>query len=501
MTRITVVSGDHGLNQASLFSHPDFNSLTVTLETRTNSVLLFEGRNGFFIRLRGDFNGDNTARWTITALEVGRDDQIQVSATDLEIGFNEYTSITSEVGLINATLSGDDEFVSENDADNIWDTGAGDDTLNLGRGDDLIFAGEGTDRLIINDDFANAEFLDTWDRVSVRSADGTDTLVRVEQIQFNDRLVAIARDFSLTGGTVLRGDQFSATRDDVLLAGEGADTVLGGEGADLLIGEDGDDFLRGDNGEDDLRGGIGNDTLNGDFGDDLLDGGLGDDSLSGGFGDDEMRGSAGNDSLSGGRGQDRMIGGGGADILSGGRQGDSIWGNSGHDNLRGNGGKDRLVGGNGHDTLIGNGGSDTLVAGAGTDRLLGGKHNDILRGGGGNDTLFGGSGDDTLVGGFRNDELFGQRGDDRLVGARGNDTLTGGSGADTFVFNRGHGDNVITDFAIGEDMININSGADDLSDLTFDALGDDVLVSFSNVTILVQDVELTALQDADNFLF
>ncbi|MQY41625.1 hypothetical protein GG681_03155 [Epibacterium sp. SM1969] len=438
MTRITVVSGDHGLSQISLYLLPDFTADNVELATRTNSVLLFQSNNGFFVRMLGEFTGDDISLWTLTGLEVGRDNQTQIRATDFEIGFNEYTQITDPADLIDATLSGSDVFVSQNDADNNWDSGAGDDTLNLGRGDDLIFAGEGIDRLIIDDNFANAEFLDTPDRVAVRSNDGTDTLFGVELLQFNDRLVTIARDFSLSGGARLSGDQFSATRDDVLLAGEGNDTLLGGIGADLLIGEGGDDTILGGNGRDFIRAGTDNDMVRG------------------------------------GNGADRILG------------------NEGNDVLRGGYGRDTLNGGEGNDQIYGGKGYDLLYGSRGHDRLFGEARNDTLRGQLGDDSLFGGSG---------NDMLFGGQGNDLLRGGAGNDFFNGGAGDDVFVFTSGNGDDRIVNFAAGEDTIRIQDGADSLEDLSFETLGDDVLVSFSDVTILVQDVELNALQDADNFLF
>src|SRR5690606_2769024 len=56
------------------------------------------------------------------------------------------------------------------------------------------------------------------------------------------------------------------------------------------------------------------------------------------------------------------------------------------------------------------------------------------------------AGDDVLVGGAGNDLIFGQG---------GNDTLTGGEGADMFVFSMraDNGNDVITDFTVGTDMI------------------------------------------------
>ena len=91
------------------------------------------------------------------------------------------------------------------------------------------------------------------------------------------------------------------------------------------------------------------------------------------------------------------------------------------------------------------------------DTMYGGAGNDTIDGRGGNDTIYGGSGDDRLFGGAGNDKLFGGSGNDVLNGGADNDTLTGGRGNDTFVigsFFDGH--DTITDFAKGEDVIDLS---------------------------------------------
>jgi Ca2+-binding RTX toxin-like protein len=44
-------------------------------------------------------------------------------------------------------------------------------------------------------------------------------------------------------------------------------------------------------------------------------------------------------------------------------------------------------------------------------------------------------------------------GDDLLDGGTGNDVMTGGGGNDTFVFGAGYGNDVVTDFVLGQDLI------------------------------------------------
>jgi len=64
----------------------------------------------------------------------------------------------------------------------------------------------------------------------------------------------------------------------------------------------------------------------------------------------------------------------------------------------------------------------------------------------GNDIIWAANGGDIIDGGA---------GDDTISGGAGNDTLTGGSGEDTFQFTATSGTDVITDFALSEDVIQL----------------------------------------------
>ncbi|ATF18191.1 calcium-binding protein [Phaeobacter gallaeciensis] len=207
---------------------------------------------------------------------------------------------------------------------------------------------------------------------------------------------------------------------------------------------------------------------------------------------DMMLGGRGNDTLSGLSGRDMLLGEDGSDHLLGGE---------GHDTLKGGDGQDVLLGGTGRDWLAGDLGNDTMVGGSHGDKLIGGGGNDNMRGQNGHDVLRGNSGWDSLLGGRGNDRLYGDGGQDRLIGQEGNDTLTGGTHADTFVFHRGYGTDIITDFTVGEDRIQIGRGADGMDDLTFSTQGADVQITFADVTILLENSTLAQIEDADNFLF
>ena len=64
-----------------------------------------------------------------------------------------------------------------------------------------------------------------------------------------------------------------------------------------------------------------------------------------------------------------------------------------------------------------------------------------------------------IIGNAKANVIIGTDGDDIIEGGEGADTLTGGAGADIFVYNDGDGNDVIADYAEGEDVIEIR-GAD-----------------------------------------
>lgn len=92
------------------------------------------------------------------------------------------------------------------------------------------------------------------------------------------------------------------------------------------------------------------------------------------------------------------------------------------------------------------GGNDSLFAGNGDDKIYAGDEDDAAYGGVGDNALFGGANKDTLDGGL------------------GDDELSGGAGADTFIFGKAGGNDVIHDFEIGRDMIDLTGQAYTISD-------------------------------------
>lgn len=76
----------------------------------------------------------------------------------------------------------------------------------------------------------------------------------------------------------------------------------------------------------------------------------------------------------------------------------------------------------------------------------------------GAEIIIGRSGHDFLAGRAGADDLRGGKGRDTLQGDGGNDTLAGGAGSDRFVFERGFGQDRITDFSDSMDVLAFQNG-------------------------------------------
>lgn len=141
---------------------------------------------------------------------------------------------------------------------------------------------------------------------------------------------------------------------------------------------------------------------------------------------------------------------------------------------------------------------------------FGGSGADDLRGFDGvRDRIYAGSGNDTLRGLGGNDKLVGEGGKDRLDGGTGNDVLTGdGTGkktyADVFVFGEDSGKDVITDFQVGKDMLEIQKGLNGInkaSDVLDHATqkGNSVIIDLGDGnTIKLKNVDLDDLKKNPN---
>ncbi|KIC08371.1 hypothetical protein RA19_20590 [Leisingera sp. ANG-M1] len=515
----------------------DFELEDVTFISRSGSQLI-ASFGGFTVTLQGSFSYDAaglpTENSTISSLTLTYNDALVASVTGFSASVEDLLS--DDFDLQQALLGGDDTYTSAYNGGEVIETYGGNDTIQAGGGDDYIDGGAGHDTLVIGHPGDEYSLGFEWDRgVRFTSSQGEDTLIGVETIELAGNTLEVQEGTSAAevftsqnpvgalGYDAIHGrggnDTITGgTGDDILIGGDGSDRISGGDGNDGIIGGDGDDNLSGGHGSDFIAGGNDGDVIHGGHGNDTLQGddsyqeashvpgftdfgpfGIstssyepGNDKLYGGNGNDSLEGNSGDDTLNGGRNNDTLLGGSGADRLLGA---------NGSDELRGGDHSDQLFGGRGKDQLFGEGGDDVLDGGAHRDHLAGGNGDDTLKGGGGSDVLLGGSGSDSLIGGSGSDTLSGNWGRDTLLGHTGDDRLTGGAHADTFVFHRGHGNDTITDFSAGQDLIRIGRGASSLEDLSFSAQGSDVLVSFADVTILVEGTTVTQLQEAENFLF
>jgi Ca2+-binding RTX toxin-like protein len=118
-------------------------------------------------------------------------------------------------------------------------------------------------------------------------------------------------------------------------------------------------------------------------------------------------------------------------------------------------------------------------------------------GGFGADTIKGNSAANVLYGRGGADSLNGGTGNDRLIGEQGDDTLTGGAGADIFVFTGAGGGDIITDFVVGTDKIDLSAFG---SFISIVQSGADAVVTFvTGVFTRVKNVAASALT-GDNFI-
>ncbi len=95
--------------------------------------------------------------------------------------------------------------------------------------------------------------------------------------------------------------------------------------------------------------------------------------------------------------------------------------------------------------------------------------------------------------------------DDIHISTNEDETLTGGDNSDTFVFGKNHGDDTITDFTNGEDLIDLTQfpTISSFSDLTVTSNDDGVTIDLSahgGGTILLQGININDL-DASDFVF
>ena len=154
---------------------------------------------------------------------------------------------------LNGTRYGDS--LKGDERANRLEGGEGDDVLEGRAGDDTLVGGGGNDQAIFSGPRAAYSVTRAGDVLTVRGAEGTDTVSGVEQFSFGGQ--------TFTTATVL----------DVPTQGD--DRLTGTEQDDVIDGLGGNDIINGLGGADTLIGGAGDDTITGGFGDDVVTGGAG----------------------------------------------------------------------------------------------------------------------------------------------------------------------------------------------------------------------------------
>jgi hypothetical protein len=165
----------------------------------------------------------------------------------------------------------------------------------------------------------------------------------------------------------------------------------------------------------------------------------------------------------------------------------------------GTSGDDTLTGSEADDRINGRAGDDEIDGGEGNDSLDGGSGDDLIAGGEGDDEIRGGSGDDDIDGGEGDDHIKAGSGDDVIEGGEGDDVIATGSGADRVVLSGDFGDDVITDFRPGTDVIDMKSFGDitSLEQLTFTETDDGTVITAEGLpgSITVKGATAAELKD------
>ncbi len=423
------------------------------------------------------------------------------------------------------TVSGIETVIGTNSFDRFHGS-AGSDTFRGLDGSDTFYGSGGADNFYGGAGTDTVNYWSSNEAVSVNLDEGSGSGGDAD----GDRYFSIANVQGSAYGDTLEGD-------------DGANHLQGGSGDDLLVGEVGNDSLSGGSGSDTLIGGIGDDILIGDglsnFVADTLIGGEGFDTVvyDSGFSTDGITVDLAAGTASDG---DTLSGIEGVNIVA------NNWSVSGDDvdnrfevygvgnTFEGRGGDDVFVaksyvsfgaqtgndfdGGAGTDTVDYSHSGSFYVSGLGIEiDLDDGTAEELGYPQALEDEL---TSIENVVGSNRADRIFGDdgandldgaMGDDLINGRDGDDTLTGGWGDDVFVFDhRDSGeDDIITDFTIGDDRIDLdNTEVSNFADLQnandgdyFEQVGADVVIHSSDAdTITVLNTLIGDLSQ-DDFIF
>lgn len=490
----------------------------------SSGIEVIDGLSGSIV------SGDNDRQvWDFTNVEIkgvdvlygmGGHDEIRGSNGDDGIDGGQGHDVLFG-GLGNDTISGGTEH------DQLYG-GEGDDVLNGNAGYDYLDGGEGSDVYVVGLD--NGDFVDEYNDTGTS---GTDEIRALEA----GTVIGLMSGFGPNSGIeLISADGHS----DVTIGGTNDAEVWDFSNTNLsgvvqINALDGHDKVIGNDQYNRIDAGDGNDYVDAGGGNDVLFGGNGFDILLGGSGRDYMLGGAGNDFLDGGEdgdvylyfsvandGFDEIIDTGtsgrdiilaaddsvelglgmsfslenGIEIISRGRNSNlTIQGSDEGNNWNFDGvllyGVESINSGDGMDIVRGNDRADVINGEAGHDQIYGGGRGDILSGGDDSDFLFGEEGADFL---------YGDAGNDILTGGADNDTLTGGAGYDIFVFGPDSGRDVIKDFNVNDDLIDLTAYNTDVSDVRFSQNSQGITLFIGSSIVFIENVFRDDMT-LDNFIF
>ncbi|GAA0652777.1 beta strand repeat-containing protein [Brevundimonas lenta] len=332
--------------------------------------------------------------------------------------------------------------------------GDGNDLIVPEGGDDVIDGGAGADMVQFNGLASSYTITTTGGTTTVVGPDGSDSLINVEYLRFNDRTLIVGGN----GGQYFdAGETYGSANGSAF-----NDIIVGRSAGSSLNGNDGDDHITGSAGGDVIRGGAGADFMLGGGGDDVIQADAGDQAF-GEDGDDFLgvyaSGGTALTQISGGSGWDELFlygPGTSIDLRTGtGIAGSTPFTFTGVEEIEFMGIGAGVRTGRGDD---GNNIFRNSLTGDFGDRWLdidAGGGDDIIEASGGNDILLGGDGDDVFL-----------QGGEYPTGSH--DLVDGGSGIDTISYFYAYGGAGV--------VANLTTG------LASNYSGDDTLVGIENVT-------------------